>query len=189
MIYLSIQVRISMFEGKYVKLRALEQEDLKLLRDWRNRGHVRKTTREYRLLNMIHQKKWFELIHGENPPKHIMFGIMTKNQKISGVTGLTYIDWKNKHSEISIYMSNKNWQKTKEAKDTINLMLKYGFEELNLHRLWVEIFQISEENMELFEKMNFKKEGILRDKVWRSGKWWNSFIYSKLSSEYKHEPN
>ncbi len=178
-----------MFEGKYVKLRALEQDDLKLLRDWRNRKHVRKTTREYRLLNMIHQKKWFELIHTENPPKHIMFGIMKKNGKIDGVTGLTYIDWKNKHAEISIYMSNRNWQKTKEAKDTINLILEYGFEELNLHRLWVEIFQISTENIDLFEQMNFKKEGVLRDKAWRSGKWWNSIIYSKLSNEYKNESN
>lgn len=176
-----------MFKGKYVKLRALEEEDLKTLRDWRNSKHVRKTTREYKLLNMINQKKWFESIHTDNPPKHVMFGIVGKNGKLDGVTGLTYIDWKNKHAEISIYMSNENWQKAKKAKDTVNLIIKYGFEELNLHRLWVEIFQISKENIELFEQMNFMKEGILRDKVWRSGKWWNSIIYSILSNEYKHD--
>lgn len=177
-----------MFQGKYVKLRPLEEEDLKLLRDWRNSKDVRKTTREYRLLNMINQKKWFELIYAENPPKHIMFGVENKNKKkIAGVTGLTYIDWKNKHAEISIYLSSKSWQKTKEAKDTINTIIEYGFEELNLHRLWVEIFQISKENIELFEQLKFVKEGILRDKVWRQGKWWNSILYSKLSTEYKHD--
>lgn len=177
-----------MFQGKYVKLRPLEEEDLKLLRDWRNSKDVRKTTREYRLLNMINQKKWFESIHAENPPKHIMFGVESRNRKnLDGVTGLTYIDWKNKHAEISIYLSSKNWQKTKEAKDTINTIIEYGFEELNLHRLWVEIFQISKENIELFEQLKFVKEGILRDKVWRQGKWWNSILYSKLSTEYKHD--
>lgn len=168
-----------MFVGKYVKLRSLEVEDLILLREWRNRKHVRKTTREYRLLNMIQQKNWFESIHLDNPPKHIMFGIL-KNEKLCGVTGLTYIDWKNKHAEISIYFSNEKWQTTKEARDVINLIMNYGFEELGLHRLWVEIFQISEENIKLFEQMHFVKEGVLRDKVWREGKWWNSIIYSKL---------
>ena len=174
-----------MFEAKYVNLRPLEEEDLKQLRDWRNSEHVRKTTREYKPLNMLNQKQWFESIHRENPPKHIMFGIEKKNsKKLVGVTGLTYIDWKNKHAEISIYFSSKNWQKTKEANDTINTIIGYGFEELNLHRLWVEIFEISKENIQLFEKLKFTKEGILREKLWRKGKWWNSILYSKLSTEY-----
>ena len=174
-----------MFEAKYVNLRPLEEEDLKQLRDWRNSEHVRKTTREYKPLNMLNQKQWFESIHLENPPKHIMFGIEKKSsKKLVGVTGLTYIDWKNKHAEISIYLSSKNWQKTKEAKDVINTIIGYGFEELNLHRLWVEIFEISKENIQLFEKLKFTKEGILREKLWRKGKWWNSILYSKLSTEY-----
>ena len=105
-------------------------------------------------------------------------------KKLIGVTGLTYIDWKNKHAEISIYLSNRNWQKTKEAKNIIDTITEYGFEELNLHRLWVEIFEISKENIELFEKLKFTKEGVLREKLWRKNKWWNSILYSKLSTEY-----
>lgn len=176
-----------MFQGKYVILRPLEESDLSLLKDWRNSLHVRKTTREYRLLNLINQKKWFESLHGENPPKHIMFGVMNKHRKLVGVTGLTYIDWKNKHAEISIYMHSENWQKTKEAKDIIDIIMKYGYNELNLHRLWVEIFQISKENIKLFEQIKFVKEGVLREKLWRNGKWWNSIIYSKLMTEYIHD--
>ena len=48
-----------MIEGKYVKMRSLEIEDLPKLRDWRNSKSVRMATREYRLLNMINQKNWF----------------------------------------------------------------------------------------------------------------------------------
>ena len=51
-----------------MKLRSLELNDLPKLRDWRNSKFVRKATREYRLLNMINQKKWFEAIQNENPP-------------------------------------------------------------------------------------------------------------------------
>ena len=178
-----------MFEGKFVNLRALEKDDLDTLKKWRNMKHVRKSTREYRLLNMINQKDWFESIHKNNPPKEIMFGIINKKGKLVGVTGLTYIDWKNRTSEISIYFSYLGWQKKPEARDTLNLIMQYGFDELNLNRLWVEIYELMKENIELFKKMNFVKEGVLREKVWRERKWWNTFIYSKLSREYHGKKN
>jgi len=110
---------------------------------------------------------------------------MNKRKKLIGVTGLTHIDWKNRNSEISIYFSTKNWQTKPEAKEVINLIMEYGFEELNLNRLYVEIFSLMEENTNLFTKMKFIKEGQLREKIWRQNKWWDTLIFSKLAKEYK----
>ena len=172
-----------MFEGKNINLRSLEIEDLKVLKKWRNDPINRNHTREYRLLNMINQKEWFEMIHKDNPPKFLMFGVTDKQEKLIGVCGLTYIDWKNRHCEISIILYLKNWQKTKEAKETISLLINYGFGELNMRRLWVEIFDTVPENIKLFESLNFHREGILRDKLWRQKKWHNSYVYSKLSTD------
>ena len=178
-----------MIKGKFVNLRALEENDLEKLKIFRNQDFVRSTTREFKLLNMKNQKIWFESIHKENPSKFIMFGIEDQKNMLIGVCGLTYIDWKNKHAEISIILSRKNWQKSKEAKNTIKILLNYGFAELNLHRLWVEIFEGAKENIQLFEKMNFSKEGKLREKLWRNGKWQDSFIYSKLVTEHIEKEN
>ena len=63
--------------------------------------------------------------------------------------------------------------------------MEYGFEELNLHRLYVEIFSLMKENTKLFSQMKFIKEGELREKVWRQNKWWNTIIFSKLATEYQ----
>ena len=73
----------------------------------------------------------------------------------------------------------------KEGKNTIALLTDYAFGELNLHRLWVEIFDTIPKNIKFFESVNFKKEGMLRDKLWRNGKWHNSFVYSKLTNDKK----
>ena len=170
-----------MIEGKYVNLRALEEKDLELLKKWRNDKKTRVHTREYRLLNMINQYEWFECIHKQNPPSSIMFGIQNQKSKLIGVCGLTYIDWKNRHAEISNIMIMDKWQRSNEAKNTLELIIQYGFDELNLHRLWVEIFDTIPENKKLFEKMKFVKEGTLRDKLWRNSKWHNSSIYSKIN--------
>ena len=172
-----------MFKGKNMNLRSLEIEDLETLKKWRNEPSNRIHTREYRLLNMINQEEWFEMIHKDNPPKVLMFGVTDKQEKLIGVCGLTYIDWKNRHCEISIILYLKNWQKTKQGKETISLLEKFGFEELNMRRLWVEIFDTIPQNIKLFESLNFVKEGILRDKLWRNRKWHNSYIYSKLSTD------
>ena len=172
-----------MIEGKYVNLRALEYEDLETLKIWRNDKKTRIHTREYKLLNMINQQKWFKSIHEQNPPSVIMFGIENKRKKLIGVCGLTYIDWKNRHAEISNIISMENWQRTKEAKNTLELLINYGFSELNLHRLWVEIFDTIPENIKLFKKMRFSEEGVLKDKLWRNSKWHDSFIFSIINNE------
>ena len=78
-----------MIEGKDVNLRALEIEDLEILKKWRNDSINRNHTREYRMVNMINQKEWFEMIHKDNPPKILMFGVTDKRQKLIGVCGLT----------------------------------------------------------------------------------------------------
>ena len=120
----------------------------------------------------------------KNVSLHKRTKLQNNKNKLIGVCGLTYIDWKNKHTEISCYLNSVNWQKKKEARDTIHTILKYGFEELNLHRIWAEIFSTAQENIALFNKIGFVREGILRQKLWRDGKWWNSHIYSMLSSEF-----
>ena len=175
-----------LIEGNSVNLRSLELEDLEILKKWRNNKVNRIHTREFRLLNMVNQKHWFNSIHQDNPPKFIMFGVTDKQKKLIGVCGLTYIDWKNRHCEISIIIFKKNWQKSKQAENTVMLLSDHAFGELNMHRLWVEIFDTIPENIEFFESMNFVKEGILRDKLWRDEKWHNSFIYSKLVNDKKY---
>ena len=176
-----------MIEGKLVKFRSLEIDDLPKLRDWRNGKYVKRTTREYRLLNMFDQKKWFESLHSHNPPKDIMFGILNKKNSLIGVCGLTYIDWKNRNSEISIYLDGSNWQKRKETNESIKLLTSYGFEELGLHKVFAEIFSFVKETIELYKSLNFHHDGSIRDRIWRNKKWYSSEFYSMLETEYNHD--
>ncbi len=175
----------NLIEGKVVNLRALEFEDLHQLRDWRNSKFVRRGTREYRLLNMINQKKWFESLHSKNPPDDIMFGITNKKGKLIGVCGLTHINWKNRNTEASIYIGERNWQGKGAARDSLRVMLEYSFKELNLHKVWAEIYEFNDASVRLFENMHFMRDGMMRHTLWRDGKWWNSYLYSILEKEFQ----
>jgi hypothetical protein len=166
-----------------VKFRAVEREDLKQLRDWRNLVDLRKNTREYRLLNMLNQEEWFKQISLARPPQDIMFCIEAENRLI-GVCGLTHIDWKERHAEVSIYIGDSIMRSKGYAEQSIAFLLDYGFKTLGLHRIYAMIYEYNEVSIKLFEKCDFKYEGKHRKAHFYNGQFWDELIYGILSDEY-----
>ena len=160
----------------------MEKDDLRQLRDWRNSPEVKKFTREYRELNMQNQLQWLESMAKDK--NTMMFAVETKKGKLIGCTGLTYIDWKNSRAEVSIYIGDKKYKGKGYGTDTLKVLIDYGFRELNLHMLFGEIFEYNRANIRLFEKCGFKKDGVLRHRLYRDGKYWDSIIYSILDKEW-----
>jgi UDP-4-amino-4,6-dideoxy-N-acetyl-beta-L-altrosamine N-acetyltransferase len=172
-----------MIEGELARLRAVEKKDLKKLRDWRNDPDVKKFTREYRELNIQNQLQWLDLLARDK--NAVMFAVETKKGKLIGCTGLTYIDWKNRRAEVSIYIGDKNYKGKGYGTDALKTLMKYSFEELNLHMLFGEIFEYNKANIKLFEKCGFKRDGVLRHRLYRDGRYQNSIFYSILEEEWK----
>lgn len=169
-----------MIESKNLKLRPIEEEDLKQLRDWRNADFIRTIAREYTPLNMINQKKWFESLPNS---KHIMFAIERDN-KLIGCCGLTYIDWKNRNAEISFYLGEKEWQENLYSDEGLKLLVKYGFDELGMHRLYGPVYSFNNLTIKWYERNNFKLEGKYRESCYYQGKYYDEHLYSLLHREF-----
>lgn len=179
-----------MIKGKRIILRALEHDDLRQLRDWRNDPDIRIRTREYRLLNMTNQEKWFQSLQRKSP-ESIMFGIVEAELgRLIGVCGLVHIDWVNRSAEISLYIGEKEHRGKAYGTEVIEVLLKYGFDTLNLHRIWAEVYALPEGYGvpgKLFLKCGFKLDGKLRHTVFRMGKYYNSEFYSILRDEWSKQ--
>lgn len=170
-----------MLEGKYVGLRAVEKSDLQMLLEWRNKPEYRQFFREYKELNKENQSQWFESKVMEDRST-VMFTIVDlQNNDILGASGLCYIDWVNRNADFSIYIGKDNlYIDEKYARDAARVMIKYGFDELNLHRLWTELYDFDKKKIKLFTELGFEQEGCHRETHWTNGKWCNSLFYSKL---------
>ena len=172
-----------MLEGKYVELRQIEESDLPKLRDWRNSPYIRAYTRGYRPLNMLNQNKWLSSLLTDQT--NIMFIIeRLESSEIIGCCGLTHINWKEGHGEVSIYIGEEKWQEKGYASDTLQLLLKYGFCELRLHRIYAIIFEYNESSIKFFEKNGFKLEGRHREARFWDGKFHDELVYGILDYEY-----
>lgn len=168
-----------------VKLRSVKKSDLGIIRDWRNSPNTREFNTQFTLLNMKNQRKWFEEISKEESSRK-MFVITRRDGDPIGVCGLINIDRKNKSAEVAIILGEKKQRGKHLGSESLELLVNYGFKKLKLHRIGAEIFEYNKRSVNLFERLNFKLEATMRDKLWRYGKWWDVYSYSILSRDTNH---
>jgi|TARA_B100001964_G_C14160762_1_gene566578 hypothetical protein len=166
-----------------ISFRQIEQEDLALLRDWRNQERLKKYFREYRLLNMLNQLDWFKNI--STSTVNDMFLILADDNPV-GVCGLTHINWKDRSAEISHYLGKQTNSAVDVAigLEAYDFLKKKAFLEYNLNRLYGGPFSFNKGAIKLALHCGFKKEAVLRQSIFWNGKYWDTVILSLLAEEY-----
>ena len=173
-----------MLKGRHVGLRAIEPVDLPLLLDFRNQPQFRRFFREYRELSSSHQEKWFVNVVMGDPSTRMFSVIELGTGRLLGACGLCYIDYINRTADFSIYIGADDlYIDDKFAPDAARVMIRYGFDELNLHRLWSEIYAIDEAKQAFFGKLGFHLDGRHRETHWTEGRWVDSLYFSLLSTD------
>jgi RimJ/RimL family protein N-acetyltransferase len=175
-----------MIKGELVGLRAVEETDLILFRDWRNIADFRKNFREVRELSLDDQKKWFSFIQ-DHKHNNFMFTIVRlSDNKPIGACGLLYVNWIIRSADYSFYIGEDQHYIDNEgfAFEATYLLLNYGFSYLNLNKVWMELYEFDKSKINFFmERFNFKRDGLLRENCFDNGRYWDSLIISLLKSD------
>ncbi|MET3874862.1 MULTISPECIES: GNAT family N-acetyltransferase [Chitinophaga] len=175
-----------MIIGSKTGLRAVEREDLVLLRDWRNIPSFRRNFREHRELSMFNQEGWYNRTMSSQNDYMFIIESLVDSAPI-GACGLLYISWITRSADFSFYIGDGEKYIDNEglAKDAAQLLIDYGFKNLNLNKIWMELYEFDEKKIKFFtEEFGFKKDGILRENCYEDGRYYNSFIISLLRNEY-----
>ncbi len=174
-----------MISGSKVGLRAVEEGDLAQLREWRNLPHFRKCFREHRELNMENQRAWFR--HISESKNDFMFSIVELESKsLIGACGLLYTNWVIRSSDFSFYIGKNSSYIDHNglAEEAARLLLSFGFDSLNLNKVWMELYEFDTLKLEFFQSIGFQVDGKLRSNAFEEGRYWDSFILSLLASEW-----
>lgn len=171
-------------QGKKVTLRALERTDMEELRSFHNDPEI-----GYLLGGWSHpissdqQNKWFDGL--ANDPHHLRFAIDTPTDGFIGISTITNIDFKNRSAYHGIMIGKKNMHGHGYGRDTVMATMKYAFEELGLHRLDGDIVEHNIPSYHLYvQKCGWKKEGVLREHVYRKNQYYDRIIVGILKSDY-----
>jgi RimJ/RimL family protein N-acetyltransferase len=174
-----------MLKGKFTGLRSLEKEDLVFLRDWRNKPEFRKNFREHKELNLLNQENWYQ--RTVQSPNDFMFVIVNlENNEPIGACGLLYTNWIIRSTDFSFYIGKDDlYIDEKYAKDAVEVLINYGFRDLNLNKIWMELYEYDHLKLDLFQNVfHFKLDGKLRQNAFHDGKYWDSFIISLLAQDF-----
>ncbi len=173
-----------MLKGKVVGLRAIEESDLDVLLGWRNQPDYRQFFREYRELNSNSQKKWFDTKAMADEHTRMFSIVELETNNLIGACGLCYIDWPNRCADFSLYIGKDNlYIDNVYAVEASKLLIHYGFDELNLYRIWTEIYDIDEKKKKLFDGLGFVHEAIHKSTHWTRGRWVDSWYYRLLKED------
>jgi len=170
--------------GENVYLRSVEKADLPNFVKWINDPEVTyylfMGTRPAHLELLIEQ--WEKEIR--NPNEIVLAIVDKKKDKIIGWTGLYSIRWVAQSAEYRAFIGNKKYWNKGIGTEVARLMIKYGFEKLNLNKVWLGVNASHRGAIRSYEKAGFVKEGILREEIFRNNQYYDAVRMSILKKEY-----
>jgi len=169
--------------GTTIYLRPLEREDAKTLLPWINDPEVTDTLLIYRPVNLKAEEAFIDNAYASE--HDLVLGIVRQEGDcLLGVTGLHRMDFKNRHASFGIFIGEKSeWNKGFGTEAT-RLMVCHAFETLNLNRVYLSVYETNPRGIRAYEKVGFKREGVLRQDRYHRGRYWDLIIMALLRAEW-----
>lgn len=168
--------------GERIFLRAIELSDKDVLLDIINDAATEHGLGGWSFpLSELNQEEWIKSLKPNEKILRCMIAMKGNNQAI-GTAILSDLDYKNGNAEIHIKIHSTTRSKG-YGTETIKLLINYAFNELRLNCIYAHINSYNEKSQNLFGKCGFLKEGILRDRIYKNGKFHNIYSYSLLKGD------
>lgn len=115
----------------------------------------------------------------------IRWGIVRKEDNILiGTCGFNTWIKKSSRGEIGYELGQKYWGNG-YITESLKEVIRFGFEETQLNRVEAFVVPEASQSIRVLEKLNFKKEGTLREYGFWNNRYWDEHIYSLLRKEWK----
>ncbi|MDI6707597.1 MAG: GNAT family protein [Candidatus Thermoplasmatota archaeon] len=171
-----------MIKGKKVILRALECKDLKRCWKWINDPEVTKGMGSAIPKSMYEEEKWYEETLKNSRTK--IFAIQVGKKHIGNIS-LEKIDYRNRKAALGIMIGEPNYWDKGYGTDAIKTLLSVAFNELNLHKVYLYSLTSNKRAIRCYKKCGFEVEGLLRDDIFKAGKYQDLLVMSAIKRAKK----
>jgi diamine N-acetyltransferase len=170
--------------GKKVRLRSYREDDLKNAFNFVNNQSVTRYLNVMRPRSVAEERAWLERAMKNDDPTVVSLAIETSDGEFLGGVGLMHIDQRNRSAELGIGIARvEDWGRG-FGSEAAALMLRHGFEELNLHRIYLRVYAYNERGQRSYKKIGFVEEGRMREAHFRHGAWHDVVYMGILADEF-----
>lgn len=169
-------------EAAGIYLRPMTVEDTDCIVEWRNSPQVRKNFIYQALFTRESHLNW---IHTMVETGRVVQLIICEAADESPV-GSVYvrdIDRQHRKAEYGIFIGEASARGRGIGTAAAKLMIRYCFEELKLHRLFLRVYADNRQAVRSYEKAGFVREAYLRDDVYVDGRFRDIVLMAVLNQE------
>jgi RimJ/RimL family protein N-acetyltransferase len=118
-------------------------------------------------------------------PSSVDFAVRTiDDDRLVGLTRLYDIDSLHRTAILGISIGRSSERGKGLGTDASRVTIRYGFEELNLHRIWLDVFGYNRRAYELYRRLGFTEEGRWREHLERDGRRHDVILMGLLRQEW-----
>ena len=164
-----------------VELKKLQENDLEMVMDWRMRPYITKYMNTDPVLTIDGQKKWFDKVLKNATQK---YWIICVDDVPVGMLQLMDIDTVNSRCSWGYYIAEIEYRSLQLAMYLEWNLYNYVFDILKLHKLCNETFVENAQVVKLHLLCGSKQDGIMRDHIYKNGKFYDVSIGSIIADEW-----
>ena len=112
------------------------------------------------------------------------FTVMRLDGTPIGAAHLADIDPWARHAEFGMFIGPREERGHGLGREIVRLGVGFAFEQLNLHKVWVTIDADNAPSVRCFTRAGFHQDGVLRDHVYKRGRYVDRLLLSILRSEW-----
>lgn len=164
-----------------INIRPLTENDLSYKIRWYNDERINKYLHYEEKFEYDKTLKWFKNIKSDLSRFE---NIIEYNNKPVGIIGLFEIDKKNRKAGIYITIGELDIQGKGIAYKTMMKFMEYCFNEFELEKIYLYTDLENIRAQKLYEKIGFRKEGILRRELYFKDRYIDRVYYGMLKEEF-----
>lgn len=174
-----------MYIGELIRLREYRREDIELAKEYVNKEEIRQYTEPgIPFLYTLHnEEQWYERISPHEQEYNFAIEALDTKKYIGGC-GIHNLDYKNSKVDIGIFIGDEAYLNRGYGTEALKILVKFIFEQMNINKVKLEVYSFNIRAQRCYEKVGFKKEAVLKDEIFRNGKYHDIICMSIFKEDY-----
>lgn len=169
-------------KGKSVVIRAIEEEDLDLLKNLMNNPKIEEmTVGDHLPVSLYSQKKWL----ASSSPNDFRFIVESYKDGAVGMINIVNFDSRHQSCGIGIKTDESLIHHPGVGIDAMLTMMNYAFMYLNVHTIRNYTLEYNKASLAMQKFCGYTVEGREREACYKKGKFWDVIITGITKSEFE----
>ncbi len=169
--------------GELVYLRPFERSDAPRFVEMLNNREVTRTLLQYRPITLASEERFIERV--EASEHDVTLAVAERaTDALVGATGLEGMDTRSRHATFGIFIGEPALWGRGYGTEATRLIVGYGFDSLNLHRIELEVYDDNPAGRHIYEKVGVRLEGVRRQHTYHRGRYWDVAVMGILRDEW-----